>query len=38
MQIYFHANLTDYAIDRENLNIFKSLPTEKKIALRNLLK
>lgn len=35
---FFYANLADYAIDRENLNIFKSLPTEKKIALRNLLK
>lgn len=35
---FFYENVNSYKIDKENLNILKTLPESKKIALKELLK
>lgn len=35
---FFYEDLNAYKIDKENLNIIKNLPEQKKVALKELLK
>ncbi len=35
---FFYEDLNTYKIDKENLNLIKNLPEQKKIALKELLK
>ena len=35
---FFYEDLSTYKIDKENLNLIKNLPEQKKVALKELLK
>lgn len=35
---FFYEDLNTYKIDKENLNLIKNLPEQKKVALKELLK